>query len=133
MYGPYIIRPKENGEFDVNGVIQRVKFLRERFPNIELTSIANRDAVREQLNEVSPVSISDKDLWGDRTTVNNKFRYVKNALSLFEFIDAGDGGFRTPVMLKNGKENAVLRVLDMSHPSKAPHTNFYGQWIWLQE
>ena len=131
LYGPYIVQPNQNGIISLQEIVHRIQFMRERFPQINLTNIANRDAVREQLNEASPVLISDKDLWGDRTTVINKFRYVKNALSLYEFIDAGDGGFRTPLTLKEERKEDAIKALIFSKLHLVISPNSYGEELWI--
>lgn len=133
LYGPYIMQTNEKQSFDYHSAIHRIKFMRQRFPNIQLTSVSNRDVVREQLNEVSPVQISHKDLWGDRTTVTNKFRYMKNALRLFSFINADNSGYKTPIVLKTEQINKVKKALELSDPIHAPQPDFYGEWLWITD
>lgn len=138
LYGPYIIQREENGRLDVNGAIARVAYIRQHFPNIELTNLDNREQVRQELNSISPVDIPHEDVWGDRLTTANKFRYAKNALDLFDFIDGADRTYTTPIKIKPGREEDVKRVLELSNPTHAPVTDsagrvidFYGTWYWL--
>jgi hypothetical protein len=131
IYGPYIIQPTAEGKFDTVEPIDRVRYLRERFPRIDLTNVANRNDIRNQLNELSPFDIPDKDVWGDRSTPKNKFRYMKNAMALFGFIQGGENSFRTPIiLLSEGKERAK-QVLRLSSLSSAPSADYYESWYWL--
>lgn len=129
LYGPYIIQ-KAEGRFDVGDVIERVLAIRNAFPNIQLTNLDNRDKVREQLNTISPINFSEEDVWSDRTTPGNKFRYCKNSLATFDFIVGGNTTYRTPLSLNPDKRPDVLRILKISDPNQAPAVEFYGEWYW---
>ncbi|MFC2013715.1 DEAD/DEAH box helicase family protein [Chloroflexota bacterium] len=130
LYGPYVLKPNENDGYDVSEIVERVRRIRDEFPNLELINLGNRDEVRNKMNEISGIDIPDKDVWGDRSTPKNKFRYTKNALALFDFIEASDSSYLTPVRLVPGQDARVLHFLDASNPSKAPVTDFYGEWYW---
>jgi len=130
LYGPYTIRQDEDGNYDVGKVNEIVRQIRGEFPNLDLINLGNRDEVRGKMNAISGVDIPDKDVWGDRSTPKNKFRYTKNALALFDFIEESDRSYLTPLRLRAGQENRVLHILEVSNPSKAPMADFYGEWYW---
>jgi hypothetical protein len=129
LYGPYTIQ-STNGQPDIKGAIGRIAYIRDNFPQVELTSVRNRDEVRQELNSISPVEVSDVDLWGDRSTPKNKFRYAKNALALFDFIEASDNSYKTPMRIRGEMKETAKRVLEQSAPSRAPMSDFYGEWYW---
>ncbi|MBN1545702.1 MAG: hypothetical protein JW902_03490, partial [Syntrophaceae bacterium] len=116
--------------YDVSEIVERVRRIRDEFPNLELINVGNRDEVRNKMNEISGIDIPDKDVWGDRSTPKNKFRYTKNALALFNFVEVSDGSYLTPLRLLPGQEDRILHFLDVSNPSKAPMADFYGEWYW---
>jgi len=130
VYGPYIIQI-QNNKVDIDGVIERITYIRENFSRIERTGVPNREKVREQLEANSPVDIPDKDVWGDRSTPKNKFRYAKNALALFGFIDSTDKSFRAPLKIKPEMKEEIRIVLEQSDPTKAPMPDPYGKWYWI--
>jgi hypothetical protein len=84
--------------------------------------------VRAVINSYTPLELSDKDLWSDRTTHKNKFRYFKNALALFDFVDQGDGGYASP--LKASSITGIRKALVKSDPT-LPENSGYGYWYWL--
>jgi len=130
LYGPYIIQ-NTGGMFDAEGVVERVVYIRDHFPRIEITGYGNRDDIRRQLNGISPVDIPDKDVWGDRSTPKNKFRYAKNALVLFDFIEGNDRSYKTPIRIKTEMKEEARMILERSDPTHAPMPNFYGRWYWI--
>lgn len=131
LYGPYIIQAS-TGLFDIETAAARILFIRQHYPNIHSTSLANRDEVRLTLNEQFKVDVPEKDLWGDRSTPKNKFRYLKNALALFEFIADSDASYSTPIRMITSEKAEAAHILEISHPAHAPVVDYYGQWLWLR-
>ena len=132
LYGPYIIQHRNEGEFDIVGAARRIHRIRDTYPNIDLINRGNRDEIRQQFNAISPVDIPDHDVWGDRSTPKNKFRYAKNALALFDSIEESDGSYATPIRLKSGRQEEVRKLLEDSNPVRAPVQDYYGEWFWLE-
>lgn len=129
LYGPYIMKTTESGEFDVNSAIKRIIKMRELYPNLDVANISNREHLRLELNEQFAIDIPEHDVWSDRSTPKNKFRYLKNGLSLFDCMDNTDRSYRIPILLKN-KEMAK-ELLRKSDTLLSPDLNYYGSWIWL--
>lgn len=89
--------------------IEGINYLRKNYPNIEITNIANRESLLNELNEYFGTNYSMTDIWEKKTTVNNQFIYFRNHLSLFnEFIDADQNS----IFLKSSKEGLLRTILD---------------------
>jgi superfamily II DNA or RNA helicase len=129
LYGPYAIQKSENGGFDVEGAIERILYIQHEFPRLIWTNLDNRNEVRRLLNERSPVKFTEEDVWGDRLAIANKFRYIKNSLALFDFLDCAVG-YLTPLSIKPARQDDLVQVLEISDPKHAPITDFYGEWYW---
>lgn len=132
LYGPYILRRDKKGNYDIDVAVQRVQWMRTRYPDLQFVNLGNRDTLRQAFNDMSNTEIPDKDVWGDRSTPKNKFRYLKSALSLFDFIDAGNAGYDVPLRLRPGREADARTTLYRSDPAKAPAATFYGEWYWMK-
>lgn len=132
LYGPYIVQ-KLGDEFDIDGVLQRIYDLRAHYPNVlEVTNLGNREKIREELNAFSPVKFSDKEVWSDRTTIGNKFRYCRNSLEAFDCITlaTSSAAYKTLICLTPGRHNDLVDMLDKSDPIQAPVKDYYGDWYW---
>ena len=47
------------------------------------TSVGNQEQVRQLLNSVTEVEYSERDVWTDRTTTGNQYRFFLNHIGLF--------------------------------------------------
>lgn len=60
--------------------IDRIRYLRETYPNIDMLSDSNKEKVLEMLNAKYDVYFGFKDIWTSRTTTYNQFNYFKKHL-----------------------------------------------------
>ena len=74
-YSLYII--KHFGEQGVKEALERVAYIRETYPNIEILNEVNKRIVLEALNSKYDTTLSFEDIWTSRTTVYNQFNYIK--------------------------------------------------------
>lgn len=84
VYSLYIIR-----HFGAQGereAIERVQYLRDSYPNIEVLNEANKRIVLEALNAKFDTTLTFEDIWTSRTTVYNQFNYIKKHLLTWERI-----------------------------------------------
>lgn len=73
-----------DGEPNVREAIEIVKDMNENYPNLQSASKDNKDKLLESLNERYGVDFSYNNVWTDRTTVYNQFRYLARHLELLE-------------------------------------------------
>ena len=66
----------------VGETVAKVEILREAYPNIMATSMGNQETVRNMLNDIMGIEYSERDVWTDRTTTGNQYRYFLNHISL---------------------------------------------------
>lgn len=131
LFGPYVIQNPDNISAEISAAVKRIETIRAEFPNLDMANISNRDPITLRLNEISPVQVPFEDIWSDRTTPKNKFRYLANSMTLFDVFDERKEGFKEPISIKAGAEEAVAKILENSDPLKAKNKSFYGEWWWL--
>jgi superfamily II DNA or RNA helicase len=86
VYGIYSLDFDAQGRPRLQAAIERSKTVRKLFPRIEITSAANRPQVLDELNRLHPVGFSFNDVWTDRTTTGNQYRYLTRHLEVFDEI-----------------------------------------------
>jgi superfamily II DNA or RNA helicase len=82
----------------IQTAIEGIKFIRSKYPRLDLVSKANHTKILAELNEHFGTNFSVTDIWGKQpTTVRNQFIYFKNHLSLFQdFIKVETSGVSLP-------------------------------------
>ena len=87
VYSLYI--GKHFGTRGEQEAIDRVRYLREIYPNIEILNEANKRIVLEALNLKFDTTLTFEDIWTSRTTVYNQFNYIlKHLLSWSDVFDS---------------------------------------------
>jgi superfamily II DNA or RNA helicase len=130
LFGPYIMQSET--EQEMKSAIRRIELIRENYPALELTSLSNREAVTAELNMLSSIDIPQNEIWGDRSTPKNKFRYLANSITLFDFFDVRKEGYKEPIKIRSGSEQAIIKLLQASDPAKSEQTDYYGNWWWMK-
>lgn len=98
----------DSSDESVRDAIEGIKFLRENYPNLNLTSETNKQHVLAELNEHFGISFRETDIWSKKTTINNQFIYFREHLSLFdEFVEVDS----QKVAIKEGCEHKGHHVL----------------------
>jgi predicted helicase len=130
LYGLYPIQPGVNEQEHVELTVDTIRKLRAEFPNLGLANEANKAGFLAVLNQEHPADFTYNDVWTDRTTTGNQYRYLRRHLELFdEFILQGQG-----VSTLSLETNNILRVeeyLENSQPETADQT--YGQFLWIKD
>ncbi len=91
--------------------VARIEILREAYPNIMATSMGNQETVRTMLNDFMEIEYSERDVWTDRTTTGNQFRFFLNHISLLT--DCFIINFRKKqIEISNSEE--IKKVLDIT-------------------
>jgi len=105
--------------------ISTAKTIQTNYPKIELTSEANKQSVLEQLNKLHPTGFPYNDVWTDRTTTGNQFRYLIRHLELFDEIFKFEN---KRLMLKAGQKTILDKYLDLTQPMLSQG---YGTHWWV--
>lgn len=130
LFGPYVMQDSGDINKEIALAVERIEYLRENYPSLELTSLANRETLTKELNKISPVEISHNDIWGDRTTLKNKFRFIANHISLFDIFEPRKEGYKEPIKIKNSAKEDLDILLKKSNPENS--IDPYGYWYWLK-
>lgn len=92
LYGIYAVERQDDGELDIAGSIERVEKIRSLGLLTQVANEKSKKEIFEQLSSSSGVTLNFNDVWTDRTTTYNQFRYFRRHLELFEnvFIDVNN-------------------------------------------
>lgn len=83
LYGIYLMDISVPEEKAVELSVAKIKLLRDEYPNIMATNVGNQEQVRQLLNSVTEVEYSERDVWTDRTTTGNQYRFFLSHIDLF--------------------------------------------------
>lgn len=83
LYGIYSMDTSVPEEEAVELSVTKINLLRDEYPNIMATSVGNQEAVRQILNSVMELEYSERDVWTDRTTTGNQYRFFLNHIGLY--------------------------------------------------
>lgn len=98
----------DSSDESIKGAIEDINYLRVHYPNLHLTSEANKKVVLDELNKHFGTSFQETDIWSKKTTINNQFIYFREHLSLFDdFIECNS----QRVMIKSGCEHKGYHML----------------------
>ena len=126
VYGIYSLQVDPDKGVLLQDAIDCAKYIQDHFPNIEVTSEANKQQVLEALNELHPTGFPYNDVWTDRTTTGNQYRYLIRHLEQFDEIFE----FRNKrLILKPNGENLVDKYLDLTEPMLGDAS--YGTAWWI--
>jgi hypothetical protein len=132
LYGLYAMESVTGGEDAIGEAIHRVNEVRSKFPMVMQTSIANQEAVRVTLNDVCKVEFSHREVWTDRTTPGNRFRYFRNHMVLFGEVFLEDKFVKYGrLMLQDKAKFKIDNLLQISTPASGDFSDHYGFWIWV--
>ena len=73
----------------IKKIINDILTFRDSFPNSEITNEANKETILNEMNGNHPVGFSFNDVWTDRTTTGNQYRYLRRHLELFDRVEKG--------------------------------------------
>jgi hypothetical protein len=125
VYGIYSLQVDDAGVTLLQDAVDTAKKIQLAFPNIEITSEANKESVLEQLNGMHPSGFPYNDVWTDRTTTGNQFRYLIRHLELFDELFE----FKNKrLYLKMGAEDLLDKYLDTTQPMLS---HGYGTHWWI--
>lgn len=89
--------------------IEGIRFIREKYPNIEILNEKNKAKVLDELNGHFGTNFNITDIWEKKTTINNQFIYFRNHLSLFYHAIKCDK--KGVYLKKNGKSKIVSLLM----------------------
>lgn len=95
-------------EESISEAIAGIKFLRQKYPNLEILNEKNKVKVLKELNEHFGTNMSLTDIWEKKTTINNQFIYFRNHLALFDDFIKCD---KKAAYLKKNGESKVVSLL----------------------
>jgi superfamily II DNA or RNA helicase len=133
LYGLYAISSAHGGAAVMESAIARVQRVRSKYPGVMQTSDANQEAVRKSLNDECGVEFSHREVWTDRTTPGNRFRYFRNHMSLFGEIFLEDSAVQYGrLVLREDGSTLIDEQLESSEPPSGSFADHYGFLLWAK-
>ena len=122
LYCIYSLR--NTSDASIQEAIDRIKYLRETYPNIDILSETNKEKVLNTLNTKYDVQFGFKDIWTSRTTAYNQFNYFKKHLGAFDDIFVTNGGEnKEKISIKPGMQSSIQELLDLTKEIEIPAKN----------
>lgn len=114
LYCIYSLQSTSNSA--IQEAIDRIKYLRATYPNIDILSDANKEKVLEILNTKYDVQFGFKDIWTSRTTTYNQFNYFKKHLWVFDniFITSEGRKDKEKICISPGVQSSIQELLDLT-------------------
>lgn len=94
--------------------IERIKYLRNTYPNINILSDENKSKVLELLNVKFDIQFGFKDIWTSRTTTYNQFNYFKKHLWVFDNIFDNDEKDKENIKILPGTQSSIQQLLELT-------------------
>ena len=100
----------------IQEAIERIQYLRDTYPNIDILSEANKEKVLDLLNTKYDVQFGFKDIWTSRTTTYNQFNYFKKHLWGFDniFITTENKTDKEKIRINAGVQSSIQELLDLT-------------------
>lgn len=111
LYGLYSLNISLPEKEAVDETVAKIEILREAYPNIMATSLGNQETVRTVLNDFMGIEYTERDVWTDRTTTGNQFRFFLNHISLLT--DCFIINFRKK-LIEVSNSSEIEKVLNLS-------------------
>lgn len=117
---------------EIKRALSMIDYLRKTYPNVMMTSPGNQEAVRDDLNEKHGMGFSVRDVWTDRTTAGNQYRFMLNHLLLFSkylYIDLSAKEIR----VNDSEQDELRKLLDVTEKCLLDADYQYGETLWVTE
>ncbi len=95
---------------DIKDAVDKILYLRETYPNIEVLSEENKKRVLSLINTKFNSNFNFKDVWTSRTTAYNQFNYFKKHLWCIENVFLHDTR-RKEYIIKSENANPIITDL----------------------
>lgn len=123
LYCIYSLR--DTGDASVQEAIDRIKYLRETYSNINILSETNKEKVLDIINTKYDVHFGFKDIWTSKTTTYNQFNYFKKHLWVFDniFITTESKTDKEKIRINPGVQPSIQELLDLTSTIEVPAMN----------
>lgn len=125
LYGLYSVQIID-GNADIDTAIEAAKKIAIDYPSILLTNESNKPQILEELNARHQTGFSFNNVWTDRTTSGNQYRYLMRHLEIYDEIFVNDGPY---FLIKPGSEVMLDTLLEKS---RAALSGVYGREVWVR-
>lgn len=132
LYSVYSLRANKDERQEVDRAVEMIRYIRQEYPNVIMTSVGNQEKVRSDLNDKHQVGFSERDVWTDRTTTGNQYRFLLNHLLLFNKYFNIDLKKKT-IEVNGSMLSSIKKVLAKSKEVILSSDYEYGEKIWYKK
>jgi superfamily II DNA or RNA helicase len=127
IYGLYSITAAKSPGYTLDNALRKCQKIRGTYPNIEMSSESSKQIILDALNADHPYPFPYNDVWTDRTTTWNQYRYIASHLLVWsELFISKDGVLK----LAPGADALLDKLLQASSEHLDPAE--YGNVFWLR-
>ena len=107
---------QDTSDFSVQQAIERIQYLRDTYPNINILNEVNKEKVLDILNTKYDVHFGFKDIWTSGTTTYNQFNYFKKHLWIFDniFVTKENKADKERIQIQSGVRPAIQELLNLT-------------------
>ena len=127
IYGLYSITSAKAPGYTLDNAIRKCKIIRSTYPKVGMSSESSKQIVLETLNSDHPYPFPYNDVWTDRTTTWNQFRYIVSHLLLWNELFIFNEGTLSLLPAAKGRLDKLLAV-SADHLDQGE----YGNVFWLR-
>ena len=127
IYSLYSVGFNHDGTIDIESAIDRAKYIAQNYPGIDLTAESLKHEILNELNSRFNLDFSFSNVWTDRTTVGNQYRYLIRHLELFDDLFELNG---KEIQIKKDSKKKVENLISKTEKFITPE--LYGKNIWIQ-
>ena len=127
LYSLYALQGSQKE--DIENAIEKVQYLRETYPNIEILNEENKNKVLSLINTKFGSNFNFKDIWTSRTTAYNQFNYFKKHLWSLDGIFEQNTSIKDYI-IKNVDADAIIEDL-LSQTHEIEEAENYDEFIAL--
>ncbi len=131
LYSVYSLRANADEKQEIDRAVAMTEYIRQEYPNAMMTSVGNQEKVRSELNAKHEVGFSERDVWTDRTTTGNQYRFLMNHLLLFQEYLNIDLKKKT-IEVKESKIPNIREMLAKGKEAMASLDYQYGEKLWYE-
>ena len=116
------------GQFPKDKVKRNIQYIRENWPR-GLAGIPQTayQEIANEINEACGTNYGELEIWKDRGTGANKYRYVKDALCMLDYVKS-DGGWRAPLVLTD-KTQLILDLYNSGQVMIQDYGSAASWWV----
>lgn len=132
LYSIYSVQANLDENAEIIRAVQSINHIRQVYPHVMDTNPQNQETVQNDLNGRHRIEFSERDIWTDRTTAGNQYRFFLNHIIQYEYCFDFFAKKKTIEVTEHG-EKLLKQLLEKSEQKLHNKGYIYGDTIWIKE